>query len=67
MITERTLRKWRREALVMEGTTVKGSMLWEQAARILALTGELLDQALLRSRGRVTSGKQSETSTKEAQ
>jgi len=50
MITERTLKKWRKEALHTERSFVKGSIQWEQATRILRMTQELLDQHLLRKR-----------------
>lgn len=48
MITERTLRKWRREGLWLRSSSVMGSLQWQLAERILRLTQELLDQHLLK-------------------
>ncbi len=52
--SERTLRKWRKEALLQvnrseyESTPGLGKMFQEATKRILALTQELLDQHLLK-------------------
>ena len=69
-ITERTLRKWRREALVNStnsfgyGTQDPArKMLLEAQERILSLTQILLDQALLEETRREIT--QPKTSTKE--
>lgn len=52
MITERTLRKWRVEALVTRNAIIFTQGLQDQkmemCGRILRLTQELLDQHLLR-------------------
>ena len=52
MISERTLRKWRKEALEfkenIKGMETVGYHVLEQLERILKLTQELLDQHLLR-------------------
>ena len=57
MITERTLRKWRREALEVDKilpsriepkTAIGPGMVQELSKRILRMTQELLDQHLLR-------------------
>ena len=53
MITERTLKKWRREALRMreQGHKAPGSVspvMMEFTERLLRMTQELLDQHLLR-------------------
>jgi len=59
-ITERTLRKWRKEALKVDkeidgevyrdSDTLGPGMIKEQSQRILRLTQELLDQHLLRKK-----------------
>lgn len=55
MITERTLRKWRKEALldteelhITEESTPISLLQAEKNSRILRMTQELLDQHLLR-------------------
>ena len=51
MISERTLRKWRRVALTVANNTEKedrGSAGYVLAIYVLALTQELLDQHLLK-------------------
>jgi len=55
MITERTLRKWRREALVYKSVSTDSNLITEltkedgcNRQRILRMTQELLDQHLLR-------------------
>ena len=53
MITERTLKKWRREALKVKERLIPGvaggeEIKLEWADRILRMTSELLDQHLLR-------------------
>jgi hypothetical protein len=51
-ITEKTLRKWRREALrEVNELPLKDSSITSWAKIILQLTQELLDQALLRKGG----------------
>ena len=52
MITERTLRQWRKDALVAVSMVTQTDplehVMGEQAERILRLTQELLDQHLIR-------------------
>ena len=56
MLTERTLKKWRKEALQDQTATVDTSKRFsgvsakEATERILRMTQELLDQHLLRKR-----------------
>ena len=47
-LTERTLRKWRKEALEMKQLAINALTPNEWTDRILVLTQELLDQALLK-------------------
>ena len=54
-ITERTLRKWRKEAFLMikeidetNGRQISASLVFEFTNRILRMTQELLDQHLIR-------------------
>lgn len=55
MITERTLKKWRKEALVIEEMILSrnnldssGKIMLEDQRRILRMTQEMLDMHLLR-------------------
>ena len=48
MITERTLKKWRKEALKLKSESISTSLQYQLSDRILRMTQELLDLHLIK-------------------